>query len=69
VTCCLRARSRHRVVPEFDMPGHNTAWFVGHPELASGKRPVPDRTPVGNLRSGDWIQRMRKSTSFSMIDW
>jgi hexosaminidase len=26
-------------VPEFDMPGHSTAWFVGHPELASGKGP------------------------------
>jgi hexosaminidase len=24
-----------RIVPEFDMPGHTTAWFVGHPELAS----------------------------------
>jgi hexosaminidase len=28
-----------RVMPEFDMPGHSTAWFVGHPELASGKGP------------------------------
>jgi hexosaminidase len=28
-----------RVVPEFDMPGHSTAWFVGHPELASGPGP------------------------------
>ena len=28
-----------RVVPEFDMPGHSTAWFVGLPELASGKGP------------------------------
>jgi len=28
-----------RVVPEFDMPGHSTAWFVGHPELASGQGP------------------------------
>jgi hexosaminidase len=28
-----------RVVPEFDMPGHNTAWFVGYPEIASGSGP------------------------------
>jgi hexosaminidase len=28
-----------RVVPEFDMPGHSTAWFVGHAELASGPGP------------------------------
>jgi hexosaminidase len=28
-----------RVVPEFDVPGHSTAWFVGHPELASGPGP------------------------------
>jgi hexosaminidase len=28
-----------RVVPEFDMPGHSTAWFVGYPEIASGPGP------------------------------
>jgi hexosaminidase len=28
-----------RVVPEFDLPGHSTAWFVGHPELASAPGP------------------------------
>ena len=28
-----------RVVPEFDMPGHTTAWFVGYPEIASGPGP------------------------------
>jgi hexosaminidase len=26
-----------RVVPEFDMPAHTQAWFVGYPELASAE--------------------------------
>jgi hexosaminidase len=28
-----------RVMPEFDMPGHTTAWLVGHPELGSAPGP------------------------------
>lgn len=28
-----------RVLPEFDMPGHSSAWFVGYPALASGPGP------------------------------
>ncbi len=28
-----------RVYPEFDIPGHTTAWFIGHPELASAPGP------------------------------
>jgi hexosaminidase len=30
-----------RVVPEFDMPAHATAWFTGYPQLGSGKGPYP----------------------------
>ena len=28
-----------RIVPEFDMPGHSTAWLVGYPELAAAPGP------------------------------
>ena len=28
-----------RVIPEFDIPGHTTAWFVGYPELAAAAGP------------------------------
>jgi hexosaminidase len=28
-----------RVMPEFEMPGHATVWFVGYPDLASGSGP------------------------------
>lgn len=28
-----------RVIPEFDMPGHTTAWFVGMPQIAAAPGP------------------------------
>ena len=36
-----------RVIPEFDMPGHATAWFVGYPELASAPGPYTIGTGYG----------------------
>ena len=36
-----------RVVPEFDMPCHTTAWFVGYPRIASGSGPYKIETHWG----------------------
>lgn len=36
-----------RVVPEFDMPAHTTAWFVGYPFLASAPGPYQIEREIG----------------------
>ncbi|MHB1936021.1 MAG: family 20 glycosylhydrolase [Acidobacteriaceae bacterium] len=49
-----------RVVPEFDMPCHTTSWFVGYPQLASGKGPYHIARRFGVLNAA--MNPTREST-------
>jgi hexosaminidase len=54
-----------RVVPEFDMPGHATSWFVGYPEIASQPGPY---TIERKLKICDPAMDPTREEVFSFLD-
>ena len=40
-----------RIVPEFDMPGHTSSWFVGYPEIASAPGPYKIEQKWGGFKA------------------
>ncbi len=54
-----------RVVPEFDMPGHSTSWFVGYPQYASRPGPITVRRAWGGA---DAIFDPTKEETYAFID-
>jgi hexosaminidase len=51
-----------RTIPEFDMPGHSTAWFAGYPELASTPGPF---TPTDH---GGSVMDPSKESTYAFLD-
>lgn len=64
VVAYARARGI-RVVPEFDMPGHTTSWFVGYPELSSGTGPYQIRREFG---IADYAMDPTRDSTYKFID-
>lgn len=54
-----------RVVPEFDMPCHTTAWFAGYPQLASGAGPYQAANRWGIL---DGAMDPTRESTFEFLD-
>jgi hexosaminidase len=59
------ARARGiRVVPEFEMPGHSTAWLYAYPTLASGTTPTGIRREFG---ISDYAIDPTRETTYAFI--
>jgi hexosaminidase len=64
VVAYARARGI-RVLPEFDMPGHSTAWFVGYPQYATRPGPIAIRREWGGA---DAIFDPTREAVYTFID-
>ncbi len=54
-----------RIVPEFDVPGHSTSWFIGYPELASAPGPYQLDSIFGIL---DPVMDPTKESTYAFLD-
>lgn len=54
-----------RVVPEFDMPGHATAWMVGYPSLASAPGPFAIERHFGIF---DPVMDPTRESTYAFLD-
>src|SRR5438445_13021096 len=54
-----------RVVPEFDMPGHSSSWFVGYPDLASGPGPFHIEREFGVF---DPVMDPTRESTYTFLD-
>jgi hexosaminidase len=54
-----------RVVPEFDMPGHTSAWFVGYPDLASAPGPFKIERKFGVF---DPVMDPTRESTYKFLD-
>jgi hexosaminidase len=54
-----------RVVPEFDMPGHTSAWFVGYPDLASAPGPFHIERKFGVF---DPVMDATRESTYKFLD-
>src|SRR6202158_4060318 len=54
-----------RVVPEFDMPGHTSAWFVGYPDLAGGPGPFQIERKFGVF---DPVMDPTRESTYKFLD-
>jgi len=54
-----------RVLPEFDMPGHTTAWFVGYPDLASAPGPFQIERKFGVF---DPVMDPTRDSTYKFLD-